>query len=129
MSEKELEVEFQKLNLKEGDCLVIKVNTYGMSEDEAVKKLSSIREDEFIEYVENKGNKVFVTYSGIGVEILRMEENDKLAVYVDTTSLEESKLEKYLEFIEHKLESLGDKVVIIPTQFNSPQLRVVKEEE
>ena len=129
MSEKELEVEFQKLNLKEGDCLVIKVNTYGMSEDEAVKKLSSIREDEFIEYVENKGNKVFVIYSGIGVEILRMEENDKLAVYVDTTSLEESKLEKYLEFIEHKLESLGDKVVIIPTQFNSPQLRVVKEEE
>lgn len=129
MSEKELEVEFQKLNLKEGDCLVIKVNTYGMSEDESVKKLSSIREDEFIEYVENKGNKVFVTYSGIGVEILRMEENDKLAVYVDTTSLEESKLEKYLEFIEHKLESLGDKVVIIPTQFNSPQLRVVKEEE
>ena len=129
MSEKELEVEFQKLNLKEGDCLVIKVNTYGMSEDEAVKKLSSIREDEFIEYVENKGNKVFVTYSGIGVEILRMEETDKLAVYVDTTSLEESKLEKYLEFIEHKLESLGDKVVIIPTQFNSPQLRVIKEEE
>ena len=129
MSEKELEVEFQKLNLKEGDCLVIKVNTYGMSEDESVKKLSSIREDEFIEYVENKGNKVFVTYSGIGVEILRMEENDKLAVYVDTTSLEESKLEKYLEFIEHKLESLADKVVIIPTQFNSPQLRVVKEEE
>ena len=129
MSEKELEVEFQKLNLREGDCLVIKVNTYGMSEDEAVKKLSSIREDEFIEYVENKGNKVFVIYSGIGVEILRMEENDKLAVYVDTTSLEESKLEKYLEFIEHKLESLGDKVVIIPTQFNSPQLRVVKEEE
>nr|QMP82901.1 MAG: hypothetical protein [Caudoviricetes sp.] len=129
MSEKELEVEFQKLNLKEGDCLVIKVNTYGMSEDEAIKKLSSIREDEFIEYVENKGNKVFVTYSGIGVEILRMEETDKLAVYVDTTSLEESKLEKYLEFIEHKLESLGDKVVIIPTQFNSPQLRVIKEEE
>lgn len=129
MSEKELEVEFQKLNLREGDCLVIKVNTYGMSEDEAIKKLSSIREDEFIEYVENKGNKVFVTYSGIGVEILRMEETDKLAVYVDTTSLEESKLEKYLEFIEHKLESLGDKVVIIPTQFNSPQLRVIKEEE
>ena len=129
MSDKELEVEFQKLNLKEGDCLVIKVNTYGMSEEEAVSKLSNIREDEFVQYIEDKGNKVFVTYSGIGVEILRMEEDDKLAVYVDTTNLEESKIEKYLEFINHKLESLGDKVLIVPTQFNSPQLRVVKEEE
>jgi hypothetical protein len=54
-----------------------------------------------------------------------MEENDKLAVYVDTTTLEESKEEKYLNYIKDKLISLGDKVIIIPTKFNSPQIRVV----
>jgi len=123
--ELDLEVEFQKLNLKEDDCLVIKVNTYGLSEEQAVEKLSNIRDDEFIRYIEDQGNKVFVTYSGIGVEILRMEETDKLAVYVDTTTLEESKEEKYLNYIKDKLISLGDKVIIIPTKFNSPQIRVV----
>lgn len=128
MSE-QLEVEFNKLNLKENDSLVIKVNTSGMSEEEAVKRLGDIREDEFIRYIEEKGNKVFVTYTGVDVQILRLQENDQLAVYVDTTGLEENKVEKYLDFIAHKLESLGDKVLIIPTMGNSPQLRVVKKEE
>ena len=57
------------------------------------------------------------------------EENDKLAVYVDVSGMEESKRDKYVEFIEHKMRALEDKVVILPIDNNMPQYRVVNENE
>lgn len=128
MSEVDLEVEFQKFNLKEDDCLVVRVNTSNLSEEEAVKKLEEIREDDFVKYVEEKGNKVFVTYSGVKLEILRLEDGDKLAVYVDVTDMDEEKREQYLEFISLKMNALEDKVVILPVENNMPQYRVTKAE-
>lgn len=129
MSELNFDVEFERFNLKPDDCLVVRVNTSNMTEEEAVSKLSEIREDPFLQYVEDKGNKVFVTYSGVKLEILRLEENDKLAVYVDVSDMEESKRDKYLEFIEHKMSALEDKIVILPVDNSMPQYRVVNENE
>ena len=125
MNKEELEIEFQKFNLKENDCLVVRVNTANMTEEEAVNKLNEIREDSFLQYVEEKGNKVFVTYSGVKLEILRLEEGDKLAVYVNVTDMDDEKKEKYLDFIEHKMSALEDKVVILPIDNNEPQYRVM----
>ena len=129
MSENNLELEFQKFNLNEGDCLVVRVNTSNMSEEEAVKKLAELHEDDFLKYVEERGNKVFITYSGIKLEILRLLEGDKLAAYVDVTSMEPEEEEKYLDYIKHKLVDLEGKVVIIPMRNDSPQVRVVNEGE
>lgn len=129
MSELNFDVEFEKFNLKDDDCLVVRVNTSSMTEDEAVNKLTEIREDPFIQYVEEKGNKVFVTYSGVKLEILRLEETDKLAVYVDVSDMEEGKRDKYLEFIEHKMSALEDNVIVLPVDNNMPQYRVINETE
>ncbi len=129
MSENNFEVEFQKFNLIEDDCLVVRVNTSNLTEEQAVEKLTEIRDDSFIKYVEEKGHKVFVTYTGVKLEILRLEEGDKLAVYVDVTDMEETRRDQYIEFITQKMSSLEDKVVILPVENNTPQFRVINTNE
>lgn len=129
MSETNFDVEFEKFNLKEDDCLVVRVNTSNLTEDQAVEKLTEIREDSFIKYVEEKGHKVFVTYTGVKLEILRLQEDDKLAVYVDVTDMEETRRDQYIEFIEQKMSVLEDKIVILPIENNMPQFRVVNNNE
>lgn len=129
MSETNFDVEFEKFNLKEDDCLVVRVNTSNLTEDQAVEKLTEIREDSFIKYVEEKGHKVFVTYTGVKLEILRLQEDDKLAVYVDVTDMEETRRDQYIEFIEQKMSVLEDKIVILPIENNMPQFRVVNTNE
>lgn len=129
MSETNFDVEFEKFNLKEDDCLVVRVNTSNLTEDQAVEKLTEIREDSFIKYVEEKGHKVFVTYTGVKLEILRLQEDDKLAVYVDVTDMEETRRDQYIEFIEQKMSVLEDKIVILPIENNMPQFGVVNTNE
>ena len=80
-----MELEFQKLNLQENDFLVIKVSKGDLTEDELKNRLFELRNDEFINYVEEKGHKVFLTYTGIDLQILRLEENDKVVAYVDVS--------------------------------------------
>lgn len=129
MSETNFDVEFERFNLKEDDCLVVRVNTSNLTEEQAVEKLTEIREDSFIKYVEEKGHKVFVTYTGVKLEILRLQEDDKLAVYVDVTDMEETHRDQYIEFIEQKMSVLEDKIVILPIENNMPQFRVVNANE
>lgn len=129
MSETNFDVEFERFNLKEDDCLVVRVNTSNLTEEQAVEKLTEIREDSFIKYVEEKGHKVFVTYTGVKLEILRLQEDDKLAVYVDVTDMEETRRDQYIEFIEQKMSVLEDKIVILPIENNMPQFRVVNTNE
>lgn len=129
MSETNFDVEFERFNLKEDDCLVVRVNTSNLTEEQAVEKLTEIREDSFIKYVEEKGHKVFVTYTGVKLEILRLQEDDKLAVYVDVTDMEETHRDQYIEFIEQKMSVLEDKIVILPIENNMPQFRVVNTNE
>lgn len=125
----EFDLEFKKLNLKPEDILIIKVDTSGLSEEESLSRLSSIRNDSFVEYIKSKGNPVLISYSGLNFEILRTEKKDKVLVYVDITGAEESDAEKYQEYIKQKLkEDLGEKVVIIPTKKEFPVAMKVSEE-
>lgn len=123
-----MEAEFSRLNLKENDCLVIKVDISGLSEDESIKKLQSIREDEFVKYVESKGNKVFVTYSGIDVNILRLSGTEKVLVHANVTGMTDPQTEEYLEYIKSKLIEIGeDKIIMVPVDGGSPLIKVKSE--
>lgn len=116
-----LEVGFERLSLKPEDILIIKVDTMGLSEEESLNKLSSVRNDDFVKYIQDKGNAVLVSYHGLDFEILRTSEKDKVLVYIDITNAEESTAEKYQEYIKSKLEeTLGDKLVIIPVKKEFP---------
>lgn len=128
--EDKMELEFFKLNLKENDSLVVKVNTANLTEDQAVEKLKSVSEDPFITYVKEKGHNVFVTYTGVDVQILRFEDGDKLMVYCDvSTFTDEETKEKYLSYVKEKLNVLEDKLVVVPVEGANPQFRMVKESQ
>jgi len=122
-----MDLEFQKFNLKEGDNLVIKVDIDGLDEDQVSKKLKDLAEDEFVHYVKSKGHGVFVTYSGIDFQILRLQENDKLAVYVNLDLVAENQQTEYLKLIDEKLEELNGRYVVIPIHNNSVRVRVTNE--
>lgn len=122
------DITFEKLNLKKEDILIIKVDTFGLSEEESLNRLSSVRNDEFVKYIQDKGNAVLVSYSGLNFEILRTSKNDKVLVYAEVPNISEES-EKYLNYIKFKLdESLGDRVVIVPTKKEVPiSVKVTKE--
>ena len=127
--EEKYSVGFEKLGLKPEDILIIKVDTSGLTEDESLSRLSSVRNDEFVKYIQDKGNAVLISYNGLDFSILRTSETDKVLVYVDVTGAEESVAEKYQDYIKLKLrEDLGDKVVIIPTKKEFPiSVKISKE--
>lgn len=121
MMEEKYSVGFEKLGLKPEDILIIKVDTSGLTEDESLSRLSSVRNDEFVKYIQDKGNAVLISYNGLDFSILRTSETDKVLVYVDVTGAEESVAEKYQDYIKLKLrEDLGDKVVIVPMRKEFP---------
>lgn len=125
--EEKMELEFSKFKLQPEDILVVKVDTNGVDEAEAIKKVSSLREDEFIKYIEERGNKVFISYTGLDFQILRMEETDKVVAYIDVSSLDEENSEKYVDYIKFKLgESLQEKLICVPVKNGSPKLRIEK---
>lgn len=118
--EEKYSVGFEKLNLKPEDILIIKVDTLGLSEEESLSRLSSVRNDGFVKYIQDKGNAVLVSYSGLNFEVLRTSQNDKVLVYAEIAEISEES-EKYLDYIKFKLkEDLGDKVVVIPTKKEVP---------
>lgn len=123
--EEQLELEFQKLNLTDGDVLIIKTNLQGLSEKEVVTKLTELREDDFVKYIVGKGNRVVVSYSGIDFQILRTLPNDKVLVYVDTSAMNEEESSEYLDIVKNKLtETISNEVVIIPLSNSSIKLNV-----
>ena len=116
-----METEFKKLKLNEDDILVIKVNVEGLSDVEMKTRVHETREDEFVKNIENKWNKVFVTYSGIDLQILRLNESEKLIVLVDLTPFKtRNEEEEYLDFLNFKLSAHLDaeKFILIPTKNN-----------
>jgi|688.fasta_scaffold11774_10 hypothetical protein len=128
MMEEKYSVGFEKLNLKPEDILIIKVDTIGLSEEESLSRLSSVRNDGFVKYIQDKGNAVLVSYSGLNFEVLRTSENDKVLVYAEIADVSEES-EKYLDYIKFKLKGdLGDKVVVIPTKKEVPlSVKISKE--
>lgn len=130
MEDNKKEVEFLKLNLKQDDVLIIKVDTSEMSPDEATDKLSSIRDDEFVNYIKDRGNPVLVAYSGLDFQILRLDEKDKVVVYMDVSSMDDDKAKNYEDYIKFKLnETLGDRLIPIQVRNGSPVLKVSKGEK
>lgn len=127
--EEQLELEFQKFNLKEGDVLVIKTNLQGLTEEEAVSRLSELREDEFVKYIEGKGNKVVVSYTGVDFQILRTEPTDKVVVYVDSSTMSEEESTEYLDLIKSKLSgTIANDIVMVPLTKGSVGLKIEKGE-
>ena len=126
----ENEIQFSRLSLQKGDYLVIKVDITQLTDDQIQERLSSIREDSFVKYVEEQGNPVFITYSGINMNVLRMQENDKLIAYVNVSDLPEQTEIKYLDYIRHKLvDHVGEnRLIVIPVRNNSPVLQIKPEE-
>lgn len=127
MEENKKEIEFLKLKLQKDDILILKVDTSEMTTDEATDKLSSVRDDEFVKYIKDKGNPVLVAYSGLDFEILRLDEKDKVVVYMDVSSMDDEKAANYEDYIKFKLnETLGDKLIPIQVRNGSPVLKVSK---
>lgn len=128
-----MEVQYKRLNLKEGDNLIIEVDNVGLTEDELKNKLFELRNDEFVSFVEEKGHKVFVTHSGIKLEILRMEPNDKLVVYADVSNMTDEEEKQYLDFVKFKITANvpEEKIILLPKRNGSPALSTLqtKEEE
>lgn len=130
MEDNKKEIEFLKLNLKQDDILIIKVDTSEMTPDEATDKLSSVRDDDFVNYIRDRGNPVLVAYSGLDFEILRLDEKDKVIVYMDVSSMDDDKAKNYEDYIKFKLnETLGDKLIPIQVRNGSPVLKVSKGEK
>lgn len=128
MQNEKYDVGFEKLNLKPDDILIIKVDTSGLSEEESLNRLSSVRNDEFVKYIQDKGNAVLVSYNGLSFEILRTKEEDKVLVYADISDVSEES-EKYLDYLKFKLrESIGEKSVIVPVKKDIPiSVKISKE--
>lgn len=130
MEDNKKEIEFLKLNLKQDDILIIKVDTSEMTPDEATDKLSSVRDDDFVNYIKDRGNPVLVAYSGLDFEILRLDEKDKVVVYMDVSSMDDDRAKNYEDYIKFKLnETLGDKLIPIQVRNGSPVLKVSKGEK
>jgi hypothetical protein len=115
------ELEFFKLNLKEGDSLVIKVDTSNLNEQDAVKALNEVRDDDFLRYVKSRGHNIFISYTGIDISILRLNEGDKVLVQANVDDMSEKEAEKYIEFVRFKLEGNlpKDKLLIVPIRKNT----------
>ncbi len=125
------EVQFSRLSLEKGDYLVIKVDINDLTDEQIKERLASVREDPFVKYVEEQGNPVFVTYSGINLNILRLEENDKVVAAVNVSDLPEQMAEKYLDYIKFKLvDYIGeDRLMVVPVNNGSLVLSTVKSNE
>lgn len=125
----ENEIGFSKLNLKEGDSLIVKIDISNLNEEDSIKKLKEVRNDPFIKFIESKGHNIFVTYTGVDLNILRLEENDKVVAYINTANMTEEESTKYINYIDFKLrDQIGkDKLIIVPVKNNSPKLKIVEE--
>lgn len=123
----DLKVEFSKLNLKPDDIFIVKVDTSELSEQEATKRLAQIREDDLVKYIEDKGHKVVISYTGLDFQILRVQEGDKVLAYADVSSMNEEQEQKYLDYIKFKLEDTIQNLVCVPVREKSPTIRVATE--
>jgi len=118
-------IEFAKLNLQKNDILILKVNIYGLDEKSATEKLSEVRNDEFVKYIEEQGNKVIVSYTGLDFQILRTQQDDKVVAYADVSMMTDNQAEEYLDLIKSKLyDSIGDRLICVPTKNGSPVLKI-----
>lgn len=129
MNMEENELGFERLGLKENDILVIKVKSEGQSANDVIQRMSAVRNDDFVSYIQERGHPVLVVNDGISFEILRTSENDKVVVYLDVSSMNESEAETYEDLIKMKLrDSIGDKLICVPVK-SKTSMKIKSEEE
>lgn len=129
MNMEENELGFERLGLKENDILVIKVKSDGHSANDVIQKMSAVRNDDFVSYIQERGYPVLVVNDGISFEILRTSENDKVVVYLDVSSMTETEAESYEQLIKMKLrDSIGDKLICVPVK-SKTSMKIKSEEE
>ena len=125
MENETFSVEYKRLKLSEEDILIIKVDVAGLSEENSLERVKSIRDDEFVKYIESMGNKVIVSYSGIDFQVLRLNENDKLVVYADVSSMDEQQSTEYESLVSNKIgQVVENEIVFVPVKNGSPVLKV-----
>lgn len=113
----EMEMGFNRLSLQKDDVLIITVKSDGLSANDVIEKMATIRNDDFVKYIQEKGNPVLVTNEGISFEILRKSEDDKVIVYLDVSTMTEEEAEIYENIIESKLhDSIGDSLICVPVK-------------
>lgn len=113
----EMEMGFNRLSLQKDDVLIITVKSDGLSANDVIEKMATIRNDDFVKYIQEKGNPVLVTNEGISFEILRKSEDDKVIVYLDVSTMTEEEAEIYENIIESKLrDSIGDGLICVPVK-------------
>lgn len=114
-------VEFQKFNLNEGDVLVVKVDISNCNEEEALKKLSVIREDSVLKGLADNGKKILFTYTGLDLSVLRITDADKLLVYADLSAFDSDETkDTYMETLRTKVQGqLSNEVVIVPVDYTA----------
>lgn len=128
MEENQNEIEFYKLGLTPEDILLLKVNISGLTEEEATKKLAEVREDPFVKYIESKGNKVIISYTGVDFNIMRLNETDKVIAYLNVDAMNEDQETNYINYIKGKLDGdFGDKLICVPVRNGSPVLAIKEE--
>lgn len=127
--ENDMELQFQKLCLEKEDVLIIKVDSENQTANDVIEKMATVRNDEFVKFVQDKGNPVLVVNSGISFEILRKKENDRVIVYLDVSSMTEDQSDAYENIIKTKLqESLGDNIICVPVK-SKTSMKIKSEEE
>jgi hypothetical protein len=127
--EDRMELEFKKLSLQKEDVLIIKVGSENQTANDVIEKMATIRNDEFVKFVQDKGNPVLVVNDGISFEVLRKKENDKVLVYLDVSSMTPEESETYEQLIKFKLQdSLGDSMICVPVKSRT-SMKVKSEEE
>jgi hypothetical protein len=115
--EDEMKLEFEKLSLQKEDVLIIKVSSEGLSANDVIEKMSTVRNDEFVKFVQDRGNPVLVIHDGISFEILRMCDNDKVFAYLDVSTMTDEESVVYEDLIKFKLQdSIGDKLICMPVK-------------
>lgn len=124
----DIELQFSKLNLVEGDSLLVKVNVDGSNEELLAEKLKEVSQNGLVEYVRDKGHAVIITHSGIDFQILRLQENDKVMVYVNLDFVEEDQRQNYLNLIEEKLVGIKNDYVLVPIMKDAIRVRVSNKE-
>lgn len=110
-----IDIDLSKFDLGDNDVLVIKVKNEIVG-DELIKVLTEIKDDPVIKTLIENGKKVFYTYSGIDLSILRMEEKDKLLIYMDVSPFEnEEDKTSYVDLIKGKIQTqISNEVVVVP---------------
>lgn len=119
MSNEEYEIQFNKLNFKENDYLIIQANTTNVTNIPSA--LREIKNSDFVKYLyEEKNVKVFICGSDLKFQILRMEESDKLIMEVDVDNVNHEDIDGYLTKIYDTVVRNIDKnnIIIIPKKGN-----------